>query len=267
MDIETLAYEIGLEKEAMIQAIQYPFTEEMKQTAYALRFEASRFLAYCKAQNQFRMFSLRMFLELAVQCFEEYQKRNISKKIFIDTFRDITLWNDHCKKHYQEWGIDEVCWLRFHVCLEVFRLGRLAFQEIRLHEDISSYHLYRGEHVIEVHVAQGEPLNLSACMDSFALAMDFYQKEHAIFWGESWLLHPALKTMVSPHSNLYQFQDIFTVYAIDETSHQGEERVFGFVDENVDAYPEDTSLQRKLKAYLKQHGSFGMGKGIYDRYR
>ena len=55
MDIETLAYEIGLEKEAMIQAIQYPFTEEMKQTAYALRFEASRFLAYCKAQNQFRI--------------------------------------------------------------------------------------------------------------------------------------------------------------------------------------------------------------------
>lgn len=264
MKIETLAQAIGLSREALQCAMAYPFTKDKKLEGKALCHKEKEFLAFCRAQDQFRLFSLRLFLELAVDCEQEYLKQGISSQIYIDTFRDIAIWNENCKREFMEWGIDEICWLRFHICMEVFRLGRLAFQEIRLMEDIEMFHLKQGESVIEVHVAQGEPLDIEECKASFLAAMQFYHKQHAFFWGESWLLHPALKSMVPKDSNLSLFQDLFTVYDMDETSRQGEMRIFGFVSEDIEVYPEHTSLQRNLKTYLREHGSFGMGKGIYE---
>lgn len=264
MNIETLAHEIQLDKEALRCAMEYPFSDDMKQMGKALCHKEDDFLAFCRAQKQFRLFALRLLLELAADCEKEYQRRGISRQIYVDTFRDIALWNENCKKAFQEWGIDEICWLRFHVCLEVFTLGRLSFQKIKLMEDIPQLGLFKGQDVIEVHVAQGNPLQIAECMDSFQRALTFYHHDHLIFWGESWLLNPALNDLLAKDANILRFQNIFTIYAMEKTSRQGEMRVFGFVSDHVEDYPEITQLQRNLKAYLKEHGSFGMGKGIFD---
>lgn len=267
MKIETLAHEIRLEDEAFQCAMKYPFSEEMKHMGKALCHKESEFLSFCKAQKQFRLFSLRLLLELAADCEKEYKKQGISRQIYLDTFRDIALWCDNCRKDFQEWGIDEISWLRFHVCLEVFTLGRLSFQKIKLMEDIPQLGLSKDQEVVEVHVAQGQPLKIQECMESFEAAMEFYHQDHLIFWGESWLLNPALQGLVDKDANIVQFQKIFTIYTLDETSRQGEMRVFGFVSDNVEDYPENTQLQRNLKAYLKQHANFGMGKGIFDCWK
>lgn len=267
MKITTLAQAIQLNPEALQCAMRYPFTKEQKLQAKKLCHKEETFVSFCKSQQSFRQFSLRLFLELAADCEKEYQTRGIAPKIYIDTFRDIALWCDNCKREFQEWGIDEISWLRFHICLEVFRLGRLAFQKIALQEDIPSQQLRKGDPVIEVHVAQGEPLRYEDCILSFKQALLFYDLQEAVFWGESWLLHPDLKLLATPHSNLVRFQDFFTIYDVDETSRQGEMRVFGFVSDDVESYPENTSLQRSLKHYLKLHGNFGMGKGIYRCHR
>lgn len=263
MTIDEFAENIKLPNEAFRSAMTYPFTHDMKKEGMQIVHEETSFLAFCQRQRQPRLFSLRLLLEMALDLKKDYDRLEIDEQVYIDTFYDITLWCHNCYQMYHEWGIDEVIWLRFHLCKEVFRLGRLAFQKILLPHDIPAYGKKQGDEVIEIHVAQGEPLIYEACIVSLQQALSFYHMEQAWFWGESWLLHPALQHILPKHSNILQFQSLFHVYDIDETSHQGEERVFGCVMQ-VSSYPEDTSLQKALKQYLAQGHTLGMARGIFS---
>ena len=51
------------------------------------------------------------------------------------------------------------------------------------------------------------------------------------------------------------------MYEVDQ-ERQAEERVFGHLEENPAAYPEGTSLQKKMKAALLAGKCFGMGRGV-----
>ena len=59
---------------------------------------------------------------------------------------------------------------------------------------------------------------------------------------------------------------LFHIYEIDESCHQGEERIFGDVMDIAD-YPETTSLQRNLKQYLLKGNTLGMARGIFYYHR
>lgn len=48
---------------------------------------------------------------------------------------------------------------------------------------------------------------------------------------------------------------------------QAEERVFGEIRENKDAYPEENSLQRGLKQYLLTGKKVGIGRGVIRKQR
>lgn len=266
MKTSTLAEDIKLPKEAYQAAMAYPFTQEMKEIGKKCCHKEAQFLEYCGKQKQHRLFSLRMMLELAADIKNEYDRQGIDEQVYKDTFYDITLWCQNCYQTFHEWGIDELIWLRFHICMEVFRLGRLAFQKISLMKDIPQFDKKQGDEIIEIHVAQGEPLLYEECIHSLSQALAFYQMEGAWFWGESWLLHPALKELLPADSHILQFQSLFHIYEIDETSHQGEERVFGSV-KDIASYPETTRLQRSLKKYLSLGKSLGMARGIFYYHR
>lgn len=266
MKISTLAKLISLPLEAYEAALAYPFTEQMKKEGKRLCTQEALFLDYCRKQHQHRLFSLRLILELAADIKDDYDALGIEERVYKDTFYDITLWCQNCYATFHEWGIDEVIWLRLHICMEVFRLGRLAFQKIHLTKDIPAYHKKQGDEVIEIHVAQGEALVYEDCIRSLNQALSFYHMEGAWFWGESWLLHPALQKMLTKDCNILRFQSLFHIYEIDESCHQGEERIFGDVMDIAD-YPETTSLQRNLKQYLLKGNTLGMARGIFYYHR
>ena len=48
---------------------------------------------------------------------------------------------------------------------------------------------------------------------------------------------------------------------------QAEERVFGEIRENKDAYPEENSLQRGLKQYLLTGKKVGIGRGVIRKQK
>ena len=116
--------------------------------------------------------------------------------------------------------------------------------------------------MLEVHIPAEQPLAPQAVADSLQQARAWFgQKEYALFHCHSWLLAPALRGLLPAGANLLRFQDLFTVYDVDMTCRQAEERVFGALLDDPSAYPGNTRLQRSLRDYLQQGGCVGVGIG------
>ena len=210
---------------------------------------------------------LRFFLDWGVTLKEQFDALGIPEQVFWDGMKDIAIWaKDYYDKHgvpgFAEWG-----WVATTLSLKVFRLGRLQFEPMPLDTAIvCNGHTYpEGTPVLNVHIPAGEPLDVAevrAAMDyAPAFFKMYFQKNSALFICHSWLLSPQLKELLQEDSRIMQFQNLFSVYEVDQ-ERQAEERVFGYLEENPSAYPEGTSLQKKMKASLLAGKCFGMGRGI-----
>ncbi len=59
-----------------------------------------------------------------------------------------------------------------------------------------------------------------------------------------------------------KFQRLFRVTRSDDDGREARRRIFGRVSDEPADYPEDTSLQRKAKAYLLEGKRLGSGTGV-----
>lgn len=190
--------------------------------------------------------------------------RGIPKEITVASLKDINIWLENYKSQYNKLGLGEFCWLKNHYTGDLFKLNRLQF---RLEKSLPG--VPDGEFAIETHIPQGEPLNIEACLDSFAFAKDFFKKyfpEYSpkYFMCDSWLLNPNLEKILSADSNIVKFMKLFTPFPFEsDDSSQAIERVFGFSfkKENIEHAPENTSLQKKLKAFLLSGGNLDITAG------
>ena len=89
--------------------------------------------------------------------------------------------------------------------------------------------------------------------------------EYHAFYCRSWIISPNLKHVLSPSSNIIQFIDMFQIYDVDLTSESYKRWVFKNGQLGIDDFPQDTSLQRNLTAYLKTGAQLGEGMGIITR--
>ena len=111
--------------------------------------------------------------------------------------------------------------------------------------------------VLNVHIPEGEPLSPEAVSESLARAKAFYADRGypcTVAVCESWLLDPALMEYGRESGNICAFQKRFTLYpdAVKWSAAVG--RVFGRGTDASDPekLPENTSLRRGLKAYLRE---------------
>ena len=81
---------------------------------------------------------------------------------------------------------------------------------------------------------------------------------------DSWLLSPALEELLPKTSNIIRFQKLFRIVKVHYTFPQAEQRIFGEVLEDKSGYPENTSLQKKAKAYILEGKEPGIGVGVID---
>ena len=79
---------------------------------------------------------------------------------------------------------------------------------------------------------------------------------------QSWLLSPALKSILSDSSHILAFQELFDVIETDYESMAVLDWVFSGFDTVSDELPEKTSLQKNMKKYLLTGGKIGWSKGI-----
>ena len=220
-----------------------------------------------KSKDKYRQLFLYLYLKFAYETYPVYKSKGINDDIYFDTFSDIAIWVLNCKRDYNEIGLEEYDWIKNHLKVELFRLGRLQYQLISASEDteFNKRVIRAGETILNLHIPQGEPLDLGKCKDSLKIAKEFFNQSFDGFKEitcQTWLLSPHLKDILPSDSNIIQFQSLFEIYDIDMKSREAEERVYGGLEDDIVKYPEQTKLQRSLKNYLLSGKKIGSGFGI-----
>lgn len=215
--------------------------------------------------------ALYLSMKWAVESYEEYQQAGLSDKIYFDNYIDLGIWYRTCLEQTKIPGISEYRWTSLPLKRKIYRLGRLQFEPTHLQEDVKVGEEYykMGTPAMEVHIPEGEGLSPKAVQDAFQQAELFFEKtvpySYELYHCESWLLSPGLKALLPIESNILKFQSLFSIYQ-ELPSLQAEERVFRTVKEKPSDYPENTKLQRRLKQYLLDGKTIGMGYGIIKRF-
>ncbi len=222
--------------------------------------------------NDFSQKSLVLGIYMALDVYDEFKSAGYSDIFYYQNMRDIAIWNAAHEKKYGIPGLKEIMWVGMSLKQKLYRIGRLQFEPYRLEQDIlvCGKLFEKGTEVLNVHIPEDGRLDPSACDEAFQEAVEFYKERNyagaETFICESWLLSPELKKIMDEKSNIIRFQERFHVYDVVYPFRQTEERVFGMILEDKSFYPENTSLQKLVKARLLEDPSdFGMGCGIFER--
>ena len=211
---------------------------------------------------------LLLYLYWIIDTRKCYDRIGIPETYFWDSMKDLTIWcEDYLTKHgvpgFKEWE-----WVGRSMRLEVIRIGRLQFEPISLKQslELDGTTYQSGTAMLDVHIPAGEPLDIEEAVKSMEQAPSFFKtyfsSTFSLIHCHSWLLSPDLKKLLPDHSRIIQFQNLFAIYKTDNEERQAEERVFGFLSNDPNYYPENTSLQKAVKRYMLDGNVVMMGAGI-----
>lgn len=206
--------------------------------------------------------ALRPYLDWLGDTKVQYDSRNIPAEYFWDSISDLAIWcEDFGTAGFQEWE-----WVGYSLRLEVICIGRFQFEPSILRQqvtlDCSSYPVEMS--VLNVHIPAGEPIRQETVLASMQQEPDFLDAIFTESFQFGTAIHgfclPPFRSCFRPISNPAIPEPIYPVQKV-EQELQAEERVFGFLSENIHAYPENTSLQRAIKVYLLAGKVVPMGGG------
>lgn len=198
-----------------------------------------------------------------------YAQKGIPDDVYYDTLTDLTckLWE--CKKVHNVWGTFVVWWYPHIYACKIVKLGRLEYEPIKFPYDDYKGILKNGDQVYSCHIPSSGPVTRESVIESFKLAYEFYEDElrNGLLpvYCSSWMLYPQHKALYGERSNLRSFYELFDIIdAVENTDNHNFWRIFNieYSPETLDSAPEDTSLQRSFKSYIKQGNNMGTGKGI-----
>ena len=197
--------------------------------------------------------------------YKKYKDKGIDDSIFFDTMDDLRIW---CENNDNK-GLRQYNWIKNHLALELFKIGRLQFQLFKCNNPTLNYTklpIKYGDNAVYIHIPQGEKLDYDACLNSINSAKIFI-KEHfpkfkfEYFFCESWLLYDKNKAFMHKDSNILKFQSLFEIaYSVND-DEQAIERIFGKKEKDAHCYKQETSLQRSAKEYILNGGKLGLGIG------
>ena len=162
-------------------------------------------------------------------------------------------------------------WSMAYFKLKMFSIGRLIYKWRPFKETITfgDFVIEEGTYHIDVHIPGSGSFAQDVVHASYDEAKEFFEKRYnkkgLLFACSSWLLSPTLDEMLPAHSNILAFAHEYSIYktGVDPTGEKLGHYVFGSADmTNVDALPEGSSLQRAMKARLKEGKGIGTGSGV-----
>ena len=200
---------------------------------------------------------LYCMLKAAVISWGKYLEQGIEGKIFEDTMKCFTRFVEEHKASYGVYGFDRDFWTGRQLSLQLFRLGELEYEKVEEKN---------GERYISIHIPSDAILDSEKIKGSLSSAKTFFEKQ-VPSWDKvpykccSWLLSPALKELLGENSRILKFQEMFTVEEVYKDSREFMEWVFKRRDIPLEDLPEETSLQKNMKAHLLSGGWVGEGMG------
>ena len=141
--------------------------------------------------------------------------------------------------------------------------GFICREAVRLSRDAWMPFLRRGDTVLDLHIPAGGQMTWEACCESFARAVDFFDRYHAnqpfaaLVVG-TWFMDPQLATLLPAEANTLRLQRACYLYPT-PPSPGGLWFVFLQPTEQPAVLPRDTSLRRALAAFLDRGGQWHGG--------
>ena len=189
--------------------------------------------------------------------------KGIPEEIWMETMKCFPRFISEHRRSYGRDGFDRYGWTTRQIGAKLFRIGELEYE---LTED------KEGRKEIGLHIPSDTKLETER-MNASLKAADAFIRERFPEWDgvpktcESWLLSPALKDLLPEGSRILRFQEAFELEEIYPEDDAALEWVF-YVAEgqrkelNISRLPEDTSLQRKMKAMIMKGRKPGAAKGV-----
>lgn len=178
------------------------------------------------------------------------------------------------RKNYGKGGIDAPGWLTHHMRGQLYQLGRLQFERVRVWErmaealDEAGIDVAPDEVLLSVHITDfSGPLSPAACDASFAQVRPFFERYFPdspvrLAVCISWMLDDQLDAYLSPAANIIQFKNRFTLaYTSEPNNRSIRQFVFGMLDAEIDELPQVTSLERAVVAHIVSGRNWHGGTG------
>lgn len=217
---------------------------------------------------------LTISLGCALTRLDIYHEMGISDEIFYKTMACLSRFVDEHKQSYGEYGFDRQFWSYRQLCGVIYRLGELEFEMVKYQGDElllnGTSALKDGDNIISVHIPSDARINSENNHKSYHQAVEFLAKfypqyEYCMFYCNSWLMSPRLKEVLPTASNILQYQNDYEIVKDNEDDMGYLLWVFKKSDISVEDLPEDTSLQRNIKAYVKNGGKIGGAAGVIHK--
>ncbi|MBR3972769.1 MAG: DUF5596 domain-containing protein [Oscillospiraceae bacterium] len=195
-------------------------------------------------------------LRCALKAKDEYDRLGISEEIYVDTMAAFSRFVREHKESFGSYGFNRGFWTTRQVSCKLFRIGQLEYEMT----------LLKGEPIVSLHIPTDVDLSQEILRPSISAGLaEFYRLfpdyEGKPVYCHTWLLSPLLKDFLTESSNILHFQELFD---IDPEGIPGND-VLLWVFKNPKLpraeLPENTSLQRKIKAYLLNNEKFLEGAG------
>lgn len=187
-----------------------------------------------------------------------YAARSIPECILAETMRDLPRWIDTFfeRSGGRFRGFSEVSWLREHVSLRLFQLGRLQFQPGVVEDGAGALlpGVNPGDPAVNVHIPSGEPLAPAPCRQSFEAAPHFFAKHFPdlpvakakVFQCSSWLFSAPLLKRLPDGSNIRAFAASFSCGRPNGDGSEAFDRIFPAQGRAATRADAKTTLQRTL---------------------
>lgn len=200
---------------------------------------------------------LAELLLVACGTYELYRERGIAKEIFVRTMAFCTRFIKRHRALYGEYVFEWAWWLPRQLSMQEFRVKELEFELVD-----------GGRKSVSVHIpsdADLRPVRLKETFDAFRRFLKAYYPDwmSAEWYCESWLLSPALFSLLDEGSNILFFNRLFEVEFVDWESTAVLDWVFPGRRVAPSDLAEETSLQRRMKKFLLEGGKVGWAKGRF----
>lgn len=195
-------------------------------------------------------------LKQALSTWDVYQVLGISREIFTATMACFSRFVGEHMASFGCYGFDRDFWTVRQLSARLFRIGQLE------------YELVDGAHgrQVDLHIPSGAKLQPEELRRSWEEAKDFLGKHFPDYASvpmacDSWMLSPTLAALLPENANILRFQRAFRITPLEE-GNSYLEWVFKRTDLPLEVLPENTSLQRKLKAWLLSGGTWQEAEGV-----
>jgi len=201
-------------------------------------------------------------LRCALRAKADYDRLGIPDEIYVDTMAAFSRFVREHMESYGRYGFNRGFWTTRQVSCKLLRIGQLEYELVT--QD--------GEPVISLHIPTDADLrpeilrpSISDGLREFCRIFPDYAEKKV--YCHTWLLSGQLKAFLPEDSNILRFQELFDIRQDEVPGNDVLLWVFKNPRLPKEDYPENTSLQRKLKQFFLEGGQFLEGRGYLKKQR